>query len=50
MREVVATLSGAAAGFLAGLLLVEQPSQLFPFVTAMLGAVLTQAVRRYARF
>ena len=42
---------GAVAGFIVGLTMVQQPNQLLlPFVTAALGAVLTWAVRRYARF
>ena len=49
-REATFTLTGALAGFAAGLLLVEHPTQPFPFVTAMLGGILTLAVRRHARF
>ena len=42
---------GAVGGFIVGLTMVKQPNQLLlPFVTAALGAVLTWAVRRYARF
>lgn len=49
-RDVVLTLAGAAAGFVAGLLLIENPTAPLPFITAMLGGILALAVRRYARF
>ena len=42
---------GAIVGFIVGSTMVKQPAQLLlPFVTAALGAVITWAVRRYARF
>ena len=44
-------LLGAAGGFIVGMAMVQQPTQvLLPFVTAALGGILTWAVRRYARF
>ena len=51
MRRIGYALLGALAGFIIGVTMVEQPTQtLLPFVTAALGAILTWAVRRYARF
>ena len=51
MRRIGYALIGAVVGFVIGVNMVEQPAQaLLPFVTAALGAILTWAVRRYARF
>ena len=51
IRRLGVGVLGAVGGFIVGLTMVKQPNQLLlPFVTAALGAVLTWAVRRYARF
>ena len=50
MRRAGFAVIGAIVGFIVGMTMVEQPTQLLPFVTAALGAILTWAVRRYARF
>ena len=41
---------GGLAGFAAAFVVSDRPSEPLLFVTAILGAVLTLAVRRYARF
>ena len=51
MRRAGYAATGAVVGFIAGAFMVDKPDQLLlPFVTAALGALLTWAVRRYARF
>jgi uncharacterized membrane protein YeaQ/YmgE (transglycosylase-associated protein family) len=44
------TVVGGLAGFAAAFLVSDRPSEPLLFVTAILGAVLTLAVRHYARF
>jgi uncharacterized membrane protein YeaQ/YmgE (transglycosylase-associated protein family) len=43
-------LVGAVIGFLGPFLIADRPSEALLVVTSMLGAVLTLAVHRYARF
>jgi hypothetical protein len=43
-------LLGAAVGFVGPFLIADRPSEPLLLVTALLGAVLTLAVHRYARF
>ena len=50
MRRAAYTAVGAMGGFSIGVFIADRPNQLLlPFVTAALGAILTWAVRRYAR-
>ena len=51
MRRVGVAVIGGFLGFIVGIMLADSPDQLpLPFVTAALGAILSWAVRRYARF
>jgi hypothetical protein len=50
LRTVSYVLLGAAVGFLSPFLIADRPTELLLLVTSLLGAVLTLAVQRYARF
>jgi hypothetical protein len=50
LRTFSIVLLGAAAGFLGPFLIADRPSGPLLLVTALLGAVLTLALHRYARF
>jgi hypothetical protein len=50
LQTIGFALAGGLAGFLAVFLLADRPSEPLVLVTAILGAVLTLALRQYARF
>jgi hypothetical protein len=50
LRTFGFVLFGAAVGFVGPFLIADRPSEPLLLVTSLLGAVLTLAVHRYARF
>jgi hypothetical protein len=50
LRTFSYVLLGAAVGFLGPFLIADRPTEPLLLVTSLLGAVLTLAVHRYARF